>query len=274
MKNPTHPVQRISQKGRRKALGQHFLNDRGILRRIVDVIDPKPEDVIVEIGAGKGALTFPLVEKKADIVAIEKDQSLVPLLEKQAFPNLRVLPADVLKVDFPDLLGEKKAKIVGNLPYVISSPLLFKVLQDKDLFTSCVFLLQKEFAQRLCAGPGTKNYAPLSILFQNDFITRLHFRVPAKAFSPPPKVESALVSLKKRPQPLFTVPHQEDFHRFLKRSFQNRRKKLANNLKMIEIPSARIKKAFDNGGIDENSRPEQISLAQFVALYTFFNENR
>jgi len=261
------------RKSKRKALGQHFLGNRGVLQRIVEVIDPQPEDVIVEIGAGKGALTFCLAEKKAHVIAIEKDISLIPFLEKQEFPNLTVLAMDALKVNFKDLVEGKKAKIVGNLPYVISSPLLFKALEDKDLFTSCVFLLQKEFAQRLCAGPGTKKYAPLSILFHNDFITRLHFSVPASSFTPPPKVESALVSLRKRPQPLFSVPNQESFQIFLKQSFRSRRKKLSNNLKNCGILPSRIKEAYIACEIEENFRPEQLSLSQFVALYTFLTEN-
>ena len=261
------------RKSKRKALGQHFLGNRGILQRIVAVIDPQPEDIIIEIGAGKGALTFRLAEKKAHVIAIEKDLALVPQLERQGLPNLTVIAADALKVDFAGLLGGKTAKIVGNLPYVISSPLLFAVLANKDLFTACVFLLQKEFAQRLSAGPGTKKYAPLSILFHNDFITRLHFSVPASSFTPQPQVESALVSLKKRPQPLFSVPDQESFRMFLKQAFRSRRKKLSNNLKNGDILPSRIKEAYRTCGIEENSRPEQLSLSQFAALYTFLYEH-
>lgn len=257
------------RKSKRKTQGQHFLNDRGTLQRIVEVIDPQPEDVIIEIGAGKGALTFCLVKKKAHIIAIEKDKSLIPYLKKQELANLTVLALDALKVKFKDFVQEKPGKIVGNLPYVISSPLLFKVLEERDFISSCVFLLQKEFAQRLCAGPGTKKYAPLSILFHNDFITRLHFLVPASSFSPPPRVESALVSLKKRNQPLFSIPHQEQFVRFLKSVFQSRRKKLSNNLKALEISSSRIRDAYLSCGIEEKFRPEQVSLSQFVSLYTF-----
>jgi len=272
MNNAIRPAPGIAGRSKRKALGQHFLHHKGILQRIVRVIDPHPDEVIVEVGAGKGALTFLLIEKKAKVIAIEKDLSLVPLLEKQVFPNLTVLAADVLKVDFSGLLREKKAKIIGNLPYVISSPLLFKVLQDKDLFTSCVFLLQKEFAHRLCAGPGTKKYAPLSILFQNDFVTRLHFEVPASMFSPPPKVESALVSLKHRGQPLYSIPNKDAFRLFLKSAFRSRRKTLSNNMKMSGIPPSRIRESFLACAIDGNSRAEQLSLRDFVALYTFLHE--
>jgi 16S rRNA (adenine1518-N6/adenine1519-N6)-dimethyltransferase len=179
-----------------------------------------------------------------------------------------VLEKDALRIKFEDILREKPGKIVGNLPYSISSPLLFKVLEEKKSVSFCVFLLQKEVAQRVCASPGTKKYAPLSILFQNDFDVHLHFRVPASFFSPPPKVESALISLRKRSKPLSPIPHQPEFGKFLKGSFQNRRKKLTNNLKALEIPSSKIAEAYLQCGIEENWRPEQVSLLQFVSLYT------
>jgi 16S rRNA (adenine1518-N6/adenine1519-N6)-dimethyltransferase len=255
-------------KARRKILGQHFLKHRNTLRRIVEIIDPMAGDVIIEIGAGKGALTWLLARSEAEIIALEKDKTLIPHLKKQEYPNLTVLEKDALRVKFEDILQGKPGKIVGNLPYSISSPLLFKVLEEKKFVSSCVFLIQKEVAQRVCASPGTKKYAPLSIFFQNDFDVHLHFRVPASFFSPPPKVESALVSLKKRPIPLSPVPHQPGFGKFLKGAFQSRRKKLTNNLKALEIPPSKIAEAYLKCGIEENWRPEQVSLLQFVGLYT------
>ncbi len=262
------------KKSKRKTLGQHFLNNRDVLQRIVKVIDPQPEDVIIEIGAGKGALTFCLTKKKAHIIALEKDKTLIPYLKKQEFSNLTVLEEDALRVKFGDLLQGRAGKIVGNLPYAISSPLMFKVLEEKASVTSCVFLLQKEVAQRVCALPGTKKYAPLSILFQNDFHIRLHFRVPASSFSPPPRVESALISLRKRSEPLSLIPYQEGFTKFLKRAFQSRRKKLSNNLKALDIPLSRIKDAYLKCGIEEKWRPEQVSLSRFVALYVYLFDNQ
>jgi len=255
------------KKNKRKALGQHFLIKRNILKKIVKVIDPQPEDLIIEIGAGKGALTFPLAKKGSRVIAIERDSSLVPFLKKHVFPNLEILECDVLQVNFKDLVQKKKAKIVGNLPYAISSPLLFKVFKDKDLFSACTFLLQKEVAQRLCAHPGTKKYAPISILFQNYFVTRIHFHVPSSSFSPAPRVESALVSLKRRHHPCYSLSDQERFHQFLKGTFRSRRKKLLNNLKNLHFPDSDIRKALNICGIDEGQRPEQVSLSQFVALF-------
>jgi 16S rRNA (adenine1518-N6/adenine1519-N6)-dimethyltransferase len=261
-------------KSRRKSLGQHFLHDKGVLQRIIQVIDPQPEEIIIEIGAGKGALTFYLTKTEAKIIAIEKDKTLVPHLTKHSFPNLTVLENDALKVKFGELLQGRAGKIVGNLPYAISTPLMFKVLEEKECVSSCVFLLQQEVAQRICARPGTKKYAPLSILFQNDFEAQLHFRVRAASFSPPPRVESELLSLRKRVEPLSKIPHQEGFSKFLKRAFQSRRKKLLNNLKTMDIPLSRIKVAYLECGIEENWRPEQVSLSRFVALYAYLFEDQ
>ncbi|UCE40461.1 MAG: ribosomal RNA small subunit methyltransferase A [Candidatus Aminicenantes bacterium] len=262
------------RKSKRKALGQHFLHDQDVLRRIVKVIDPQPEDLIVEIGAGKGALTFCLTKKKAQIIALEKDKTLIPSLKKKEFSNLTVLEKDALRIKFGNLLQGREGKIVGNLPYAISSPLLFKVLEEKDSVSSCVFLLQKEVAQRVCALPGTKKYAPLTILFQNDFEAHLHFPVKASSFSPPPRVESALVSLRKHPKPFSLIPHQEGFIRFIRGAFRSRRKKLANNLKALDIPPIRIKKAYIACAIEETWRPEQVSLSRFVALYAYLFDNQ
>jgi 16S rRNA (adenine1518-N6/adenine1519-N6)-dimethyltransferase len=255
------------KKSKKKTLGQHFLTDRNVLRKIIRVIDPMPEDLIIEIGAGRGALTFPLAKTGTRVIAIEKDSQLIPILKRRSFPNLKVLEKDVLKVDFEELVQKKQAKLVGNLPYSISSPLLAKVMKNKDLFSSCTVLLQKEFALRLCAQPGNKKYAPLSILFQNNFSIRLHFRVSSSSFSPAPRVESALISLVRRPHPQFYISDHERFRRFLQEAFKSRRKKLLNNLKNIPIPVADIKKSFHRCGIEEARRPEEVSLSQFVVLF-------
>ncbi len=260
------------KKSRRKALGQHFLTDRKILRRIVEVIAPVSGDLIIEIGAGKGALTYCLAKTDAEIFALEKDKSLIPYLKKQEFSNLTVLEEDALRIKFGDLFQGRTGKIVGNLPYAISSPIMFKVLQEKEFVTSCFFLLQKEVAQRVCALPGTKKYAPLSLLIQNDFKARVHFPVKASSFSPPPRIESALLSLRKHPKPISPIPHQEGFSAFLKGAFRSRRKKLSNNLKALDIPPSRIKDAYLECGIEEKWRPEQVSLSRFVALYIFLRD--
>jgi len=255
-----------------KALGQHFLNDRSILRKIVDIIAPRKDELVIEIGAGKGALTFPLADRAGKVIAIEKDKDLIPFLLDNQRANLVVRQGDVLRLDFQNLLADEaafrgKVKLAGNLPYSISSPLLFKVLEDKDLFSACVFLLQKEVAERLGAQPGSKDYAPLSILFQLHFDVRLCFTLAPGAFSPPPKVRSTLVSLDKRPQPLFALSDEDRFRRFLRTAFAQRRKTLLNNLKSSPFSIGLLHESFRRLTLKETVRAEQLSIGQFVALF-------
>ena len=255
-----------------KALGQHFLASRPVLRKIVDAVSPKKDELIIEIGAGKGALTFPLAERAGKVIAIEKDKTLVPFLLESQMSNLDILQADILRLDFRDLVaGEPgfrgKVKLVGNLPYVISSPLLFKVLKDKQLFSVCVFLLQREVAERIASSPGSKNYAPLSILFQRHFEVRLCFTVAPGAFSPPPQVQSSLVTLTRKSQPLFPVSDEDRFRLFLRSSFAQRRKTLINNLRAARYPLDLLRESFRNLSLKETVRAEQLSLSQFAELF-------
>ncbi|MCJ7680962.1 MAG: ribosomal RNA small subunit methyltransferase A, partial [Candidatus Aminicenantes bacterium] len=161
-------------------------------------------------------------------------------------------------------------KVVGNLPYSISTPLLFKIYAQRKHFTRCVFMLQKEVADRVCAAVGTKKLAPLSLLFQNRFETRLHFNVPPGSFSPPPKVDSAVISLTKRETPLVDIRDDEKFSVFLHRCFQQRRKMLTNNLKAAGFSLEKIKKSLTDCAIPLNARPEQVGLKSFACLYHAF----
>ena len=261
---------------RRKALGQHFLVDRRVLHRIVKTIDPRPEDLIIEIGPGKGALTFALTEKAQKVIAIERDQSFIPALERKKPSSLQVIEADILKVDLKRLIKHEKSpgqqiKLVGNLPYSISSPLLFKILPKRELFARCVFLLQKEVAQRIDAAPGSKRYAPLSILFQIYFSTTIHEVIPPRAFAPPPRVESALISLVRRKDPLFVIQDEDHFMTFLKGAFQQRRKKLRNNLERMGFSFPMIDDALHTLGLKQGLRAEQLPIPQFFDLYTLLS---
>jgi len=249
-------------------LGQHFLRDKKALRKIVRLINPQPEDTLIEIGPGKGALTFLLTPKAGKILAIEKDSRFTSLLRERAPKNLQILEEDILKVSFSKLLPpHSQFKLVGNLPYSISSPILFKVMEEKSLISECYFLLQKEVAKRICALPNTKAYAPLSIYFFNFFVTKLHFTLASSAFYPPPKVDSGFISLKKRPAPLFPLSNDQEFLQFLKTVFRHRRKTLYNNLLLANIPAADIKEAFMACKIEAHLRTEQIHLEQFIRLY-------
>jgi 16S rRNA (adenine1518-N6/adenine1519-N6)-dimethyltransferase len=258
---------------RRHALGQHFLVNRSVLDKIVRAIGPEASDVIVEIGPGKGALTFPLAERAGRVIAVEKDAAFVPFLREKAGPNVTVVEADVLDTDFAPLLKAAGgagggAKLVGNLPYSVSSPILFKALDAHALFAKCVFLLQKEVADRVCGRPGTKDHSPLSILLQDRFEARVEFRVSPGSFAPPPKVDSALLSLTRRTAPLFPVADEARFRGFLRAAFAHRRKLLAKNLEMSGVPRARIEEAYGALGLAGNARAEELPAAVLVALHS------
>jgi len=256
------------KKNRRQALGQHFLKDKKALRNIVRLINPHSEETLIEIGPGKGALTFLLTQKAGKVFAVEIDTHLASLLKERAPNNLQVLEEDILKVSFKKFLPpHTQIKLVGNLPYSISTPILFRVMEEQSVFSECHFLLQKEVAKRICAIPGSKSYAPLSIYFNNFFSTKLHFTLGPAAFSPPPKVDSAFISLKKRKSPLFSLSNNQKFLQFLKTAFQHRRKTITNNLLLADIPSSDIKEALTACKIEAHLRPEQIHLEQFVLLF-------
>ncbi len=257
---------------KRKALGQHFLTSRAVRQKIISVISPRKNEIIVEIGAGKGALTALLADLAARVIAIEKDRDLIPDLFNLGRANLTVIEQDVLKIDFEELVAKEtrpgeRVKLVGNLPYSISTPLLFRVLEKKGLFHECVFLLQKEVAERLAARPGSKAYAPMSILFQIDYEIRLHFPVLPGSFTPPPRVISALVSLKKRDRPLVTIREERPFRNFLRLSFAGRRKTLLNNLKAYPVALPEIKDVLVRLGLAENARAEQVPIEMFAQLF-------
>ncbi len=257
---------------RRHALGQHFLVNRSVLDKIARTIAPEASDVIIEIGPGRGALTFLLAERAGRVIAIEKDAGFIPLLREKAGPNLTIVEADVLDADFADLLEgaggvSGGAKLVGNLPYSVSSPILFKALDSQALFAKCVFLLQKEVAERVCGRPGTKDHSPMSILLQDRFEARIEFRVSPGSFSPPPKVDSALLSLTRRAAPLFPVADTAAFRKFLRAAFGHRRKLLARNLEMSGFPRDRIDAAYEALGFVRNARAEELPADRLVALY-------
>jgi 16S rRNA (adenine1518-N6/adenine1519-N6)-dimethyltransferase len=256
-------------RSRRQALGQHFLANPGVLRKIVDAIDPKPGDVIIEIGAGKGALTTALAGKAGRIIAIEKDERLISGLRERMPPNVEVVHGDILRVDLREILGKAGApalRLVGNVPYSISSALLFRVLDDRAALSDCAFLLQKEVAERVTAGPGTKSYAPLGILLQNEFEARIAFVVAPGSFSPPPKVQSAFLTLRRRPSPLHPVAADEPIRAFLRAAFSERRKMLWKNLSRRATPAA-LEAAYAELGLARTVRAEEISPDVIFALF-------
>jgi 16S rRNA (adenine1518-N6/adenine1519-N6)-dimethyltransferase len=256
-------------KSRRHALGQHFLANEGVLRKIVAAIDPGPGDLTVEIGPGKGALTRLLAAGGGRVVAVEKDEGLVPELRETVPDNVEIVPGDILRTDLGAIrakAGAASLRLVGNVPYSISSPLLFLVLDERAHLSDCAFLLQKEVAERVTAGPGTKGYAPLGILLRNEFETRVAFTVAPGSFAPPPKVQSALLLLRRRASPLLPGAADEPFRAFLRAAFAERRKMLWKNLARRATPAA-LEAAYAALGLGRNARAEELEPNALFALF-------
>lgn len=247
----------------RKRFGQHFLHDPGILRRIVDAIAPRPGQHIVEIGPGEGALTLPLLRATKTLTAIELDRDLIePLREKSRdIGELEIINADVLSVDFTTLAHGAPIRLVGNLPYNISTPILFHCLDHASAIADMHFMLQKEVVDRMAAAPGNKTYGRLSVMLQLRCTVEPLLKVPPGAFRPPPKVDSAVVRL--TPLPANQIP-EVDFAvigNVVRAAFGQRRKTLSNALSGVMDVSA-----IAAAGVDPRARAEQLPPSDFVAL--------
>ncbi len=256
-------------KSRRQALGQHFLTNQGVLRKIVEVIEPEPRDLIVEIGPGKGALTRELAAKAGRVVAVEKDERLLPGLRETMPPNVEIVHGDILRTDLREIVraaGAPSLRLVGNIPYSISSPLLFRVLDERGLLRDCAFLLQKEVAERVIAGPRTKSYAPLGILLRNEFEARIAFTVAPGSFSPPPKVQSVFLTLRRRSSPIHLGAADEPFRAFLRAAFAERRKMLWKNLSRRASPAA-LEAAYADLGLHRGTRAEELAPDALFGLF-------
>jgi len=247
----------------RKRFGQHFLHDRNILRRIVEAIAPRSDDALVEIGPGEGALTLLLLQAARRLTAIELDRDLIEPLRARAAPlgELTIVNRDVLEVDFSGLAAGGALRVVGNLPYNISTPILFHCLEHAAAIRDMHFMLQKEVVDRMAAAPGGKIYGRLSVMLQLRCAVEPLFDVPPGAFRPPPKVDSAVVRLvplpaEKLPRAVFAA-----IDRVVRAAFGQRRKTLSNSLHGVATAEQ-----IAAAGIDARARAEQLAPAQFVAL--------
>ena len=246
----------------RKRFGQNFLQDRQIIERIVEAIDPRPGERIVEIGPGKGAITFPLLSRIGKLTALEIDRDLASAIRESsvAFGELEVIETDALAFDYTALAGGARLRVVGNLPYNISTPLLFHLIDHFASVADMHFMLQLEVVERMASGPGNKVYGRLSVMLQSRADVEMLFKVPSAAFWPAPKVESAIVRI----TPLETQPSREiivALESIVRRAFSARRKTLANGLKGLLTAEQII-----SAGIDPIARAETISRAGFLKL--------
>ncbi|NKB33505.1 MAG: 16S rRNA (adenine(1518)-N(6)/adenine(1519)-N(6))-dimethyltransferase RsmA [Pseudomonadales bacterium] len=248
----------------RKRFGQNFLHDQNVIAKIIESIAPTQEDHLVEIGPGQGALTTPLAQSGARLDCIELDRDLADFLQKEFADqnSVSVIQQDVLKFDLSELTSKKKSlRVVGNLPYNISTPVIFHLLKSHPLILDMVFMLQLEVVQRLNATVGDKNYGRLGLMVQYFCEVEHLFNVPSSAFTPKPKVESAIVRLKPHAQFPAEAKDPECLQNVIRTAFNQRRKTLKNSLR--GIISERI---LNELPVDTSLRPEKLSLADYVLI--------
>lgn len=260
----------------KKRLGQHFLVDHHQLERIARACELQPDDYVVEIGPGWGFLTAYLAERARGVLAVEVDQALAPVLEAAlaGYPNVRLLFADVLRVDLEDevrrafsLQGEVRFAVCANLPYYITTPIIFALLERARGLQSAVVMVQREVAERLVARPGSADYGLLTVMVAYRARVEMVGRVPAACFWPRPEVESAVVRLVPHRQPPVRVEDEQRFRRLVRTAFQKRRKTMLNIVAAaFEVDKARGAACLQRAGIDAQRRPETLSLEEFARV--------
>jgi 16S rRNA (adenine1518-N6/adenine1519-N6)-dimethyltransferase len=248
----------------RKRFGQNFLHDQGVIHHIARSINAHANDHMIEIGPGQGALTADILASGCQLDAIELDRDLIPILEQRFSnePRFHLHQGDALNFDFSSLASRgEKLRVIGNLPYNISTPLIFHLLDQQQLIHDMHFMLQLEVVNRLAASPGNKNYGRLTVMAQYYCDVHSLFEVPPEAFSPRPKVQSAIVRLAPHKQLPFPADNVSTLEQVLRSAFNQRRKTLRNSLKN-DIAAEQL----ESLNINPTARPETLSLQQFVAI--------
>ncbi|UWZ78539.1 16S rRNA (adenine(1518)-N(6)/adenine(1519)-N(6))-dimethyltransferase RsmA [Geoalkalibacter halelectricus] len=250
----------------RKRFGQNFLRDSSVIDRILEAADLNPQSRVLEIGPGLGALTDRLLDLAGRVEVMEVDRDLVARLRERAHPRLEIHAGDALQLPWVQLLTAPPYTLVANLPYNISSQILFRILDHRHLFARLVLMFQKEVGERLCAVPGTSAYGILSVLCPLWFDIRRVVVVRPGAFYPPPKVDSVVLAFEALPGPRVPVADEAFFRRVVKAAFAQRRKTLRNTLKAAGFAEADLLAALARCGIDPQARGETLSLEQFARL--------
>lgn len=257
-----------------KKLGQNFLIDPHVVQQIVEAAELKAEDTVLEVGPGIGTLTQGLAESGANVVAVELDKRLLPVLDKtlDGYDNVHIVNGDILKVDIMDEVGHKEFKCCANLPYYITTPIIFAILEKKLPMERLVVMVQKEVAERMAAKPGGKDYGALSVAIQYYTEPRIACIVPPMSFVPSPAVESAVIVCQRREEPAVEVEDEDLFFKVVKAAFSLRRKMLSNSLKNMGISAAQCSTWLTLAGIDGKRRAETLSLAEFAQLANTFKQ--
>ncbi len=250
----------------RKRFGQNFLHDQHVLDRIVASADLQKDDRILEIGPGPGALTTRLLATGLPVLAVEIDRDLAAALQERNEPNLEVKVGDVLRFDWAELLQKPPYKLIANLPYNISSQILFKALDHRHSFSRLILMFQKEVGERMIAEVGSRNYGILSVLMQTWFHVEKVIKVPPGAFFPPPKVDSVVISLELLSTPRVNLMDETLYRKLVKSAFAQRRKTVRNSLLGTGWVPESIDKAFSETGYDPGRRGETFSIEEFGAL--------
>lgn len=252
-----------------KSLGQNFLKDESVLDDIVKAAKVDREDLVIEIGPGVGSLTAKLISKAKKVVSIELDDSLIPILQAELGenPNFSIIHNDALAVDFNEIIGnETGVKLVANLPYYVTTPIIVKLLKEKYKFESLTIMIQKEVANRIDAKPNCKEYGSLSLLVQYYCNTEIMRNVSPNCFIPSPKVDSIVIKLERLNEPRVKAMDEELLFKIIRNSFNMRRKTLWNGMKFLGMQKEKLEEAFNNADIDPKRRGETLSLEEFAKL--------
>jgi 16S rRNA (adenine1518-N6/adenine1519-N6)-dimethyltransferase len=255
----------------KKGWGQHFLIDRNILNKVIRTAQVGKDDVILEVGPGLGEMTLALGQQVKRVIAIEIDPKLVEILKKKLedYPNVEVTKRDILKVNLNQLLEKEgqPIKVVANLPYQISTPLLFRFIESRKVFSTLTLMLQREVAERMVALPGGKEYGPLSIFVQSVSNLSIRFFIKPSAFFPPPKVESAVIHMSFRERPAVKWEDEKWFRKVVRGCFGYRRKTLINALKHSGLPLPEgLEGRMEKIGVDPRRRPETLTIQELASL--------
>lgn len=258
-----------------KSLGQNFLIDDSVPRDIVAGAEVDENDLVIEIGPGVGTLTAQLLNKAKKVIAIELDNDLIPILNQEIGdnPKFTLIHKDALKVNFNEIIGEEKGvKLVANLPYYVTTPIIVKLLKEGYNFKSLTIMIQKEVAERMNADPGNKDYGSLSLLVQYYCNTKIVRRVPPQCFIPRPKVDSIVIRLDKLSEPKVKVENEKLFFDIIRNSFNMRRKTLWNGVKNIGLSKENLELAFNEANIDPKRRGETLTIEEFATLSDKINQ--